>query len=60
MIDVWAAMAQAGWGYDLDERLFWKGENWVTFEQAERALFNAAHGVSTAEPANDDAGGDAA
>lgn len=54
MIDVWAAMAEAGWTYLPDDRTFRKGEDWVTFEQAERALFNAAQGIEVGVAANDD------
>jgi hypothetical protein len=54
MIDVWAAMAQAGWRYEPDDRTFAKDGMVVTFEQAERALFDAAHGIDRSVAANDD------
>lgn len=50
-------MSQAGWEYNSVLREFWKGDLHVLFEQAERAVFDAQHGIDRsvrAEAANDD------
>jgi len=53
-MDLRATLFAAGWRYDAARDVFRKGEQWVTYQQAEAALAMAEIGIDAAKPVNDD------
>jgi hypothetical protein len=56
-MNLYETLSEAGWRYDVASNGFYKGEDWVSFQQAEHALTAAEAGIDLsleAAPANDD------